>query len=200
MKVARITGLFTALLLLAACVTINIYFPAAQADEAAEKIVNDILGKEQQPDAAADDKGAMLLPSAERSLAVAVLDFLVPPAQAASPDFNVNTPQIRGIQASMKKRHPSLAPHFASGAVGYTRDALVAIRDASAIPLKARNRVKKMVAADNKDRNALYQAIANANGHPEWEPEVRSTFTKKWIQKAKAGWWYQDGGGAWKQK
>jgi uncharacterized protein YdbL (DUF1318 family) len=162
--------------------------------------VNDILGKEQQPDAAAEDKGAMLMPRTERSLAVVVLDFLVPPAQAASPDFNVNTPEIRSIQARMKNRHPSLAPHFSSGAVGYTRDALVAIRDASAIPLKARNRVKKMVAADNKDRNALYQAIANANGHPEWEPEVRSTFTKKWIQKAKAGWWYQDGGGAWKQK
>jgi uncharacterized protein YdbL (DUF1318 family) len=200
MKVARITGLFTALLLLAACVTINIYFPAAEADEAAEKIVKDILGKKEQPAAPAEDKGAMLPPQTERSLAAAVVDFLIPSAQAATPDFNVDTPKIRGIQASMRKRHQSLIPYYTSGAIGYTGAALVAVRDASAVPLKERNRMKKLVAGDNKDRNALYKAIADANGHPEWEPEVRATFAKKWVQEANSGWWYKDGGGAWKQK
>jgi uncharacterized protein YdbL (DUF1318 family) len=200
MKVARITGLFAALLLLAACVTINIYFPAAQAEEAAERIVNDILGKEQQPETSDDDKGALLMPGTEPSLGIALLDFLIPSAQAATPDFNVDTPKIRSIQAGMKKRHQSLTSYYASGAIGYTRDALVGIRDTSAIPLKERNRVKKLVAADNKDRNALYQAIADANGHPEWEPEVRATFMKKWVKGAESGWWYQDDGGSWKHK
>jgi uncharacterized protein YdbL (DUF1318 family) len=142
----------------------------------------------------------VLLPRTQRSLAGLVLDFLVPGAQAATPDFNVDTPKIRSIQASMKKRHQSLIPYYASGAIGYTKDALVGIRDASAIPLKERNRVKKLVAGDNSDRNALYQAIADANGHPEWEPEVRATFAEKWVQKAESGWWYQDSAGSWEQK
>jgi uncharacterized protein YdbL (DUF1318 family) len=200
MKVARTTGLFAALLLLAACVTINIYFPAAEADEAAEKIVKDILGKEEQPAPPAEDKGAMLPQRTDRSFVGLALDFLIPPAQAATPDFNVDTPKIRGIQASMRKRHQSLNPYYASGAIGYTQNGLLGIRKASAVPLKERNRMKKLVAGDNKDRNALYKAIANANGHPEWEPEVRATFAKKWVQEANSGWWYQDASGAWKQK
>ena len=38
---ALLFGLF-----LAACVTINVYFPAAAAEQAADKIINDVLGTE----------------------------------------------------------------------------------------------------------------------------------------------------------
>ncbi len=201
MRVMRITGLFTALLLLAACVTINIYFPAAQAEQAAEEMIQDILGKKDQQTAPpADDKGALLPTRTDRSFASIALDFLIPSAHAASPDFNVDTPEIRALQASMKKRHSSLAPYYANGAIGYTQDALVGIHDASVIPLKERARVQKLVAGENSDRDALYRAIANANGYPEWEADVRATFAKKWVQEAGAGWWYQDENGAWKQK
>jgi len=57
-----------------------------------------------------------------------------------------------------------------------------------------------LLAAENKDRESLYQAIANANGHPEWEPDVRATFAKKWVSRANSGWWYQTSKGKWKQK
>jgi len=40
--------LFSMLLTLTACVTINVYFPASQAEAAAERIVDEILG---EPDA-----------------------------------------------------------------------------------------------------------------------------------------------------
>jgi uncharacterized protein YdbL (DUF1318 family) len=56
------------------------------------------------------------------------------------------------------------------------------------------------VADENSDRNALYREIARANGHPEWEPQIRETFAKGWIERAHAGWYYQDASGAWKQK
>ena len=43
------TGLGAAILL-AACVTINVYFPAAQAEQAADRIINDVWGPAtQQP-------------------------------------------------------------------------------------------------------------------------------------------------------
>jgi hypothetical protein len=46
----------------------------------------------------------------------------------------------------------------------------------------------------------LYTEIARANGHPEWEADIRKTFAGRWIANAPAGWWYQDSGGQWKRK
>jgi hypothetical protein len=51
----------------------------------------------------------------------------------------------------------------------------------------------------NANRQQLYQAIANANGHPEWFNNIKLTFAKRWISNAKSGWWYQTSNG-WKQK
>jgi uncharacterized protein YdbL (DUF1318 family) len=120
--------------------------------------------------------------------------FAAPLAQAAA-DLVINTPTIAALQGSMQARHGQLAGHYASGAVGLTRDGLVAVHDANAVPLAQRQGVNALVAAENKDRNALYKEIASANGHPEWESEVRSTFAQRWVQKAQGGWWYQDANG-----
>jgi uncharacterized protein YdbL (DUF1318 family) len=201
MKLMRISGLFTLLLMLAACVTINIYFPAAQAEEAAERIVEDILGKPQsESEQNREKKGAALQQPLFQFLANQTLDFLVPSAEAAQPDFNASSPAVRKLQASMKSRNSALTPHYDSGAVGFTRDAMIAIHDAAAISLKDRNKVQSLISAENSDRSALYKAIAEANGHPEWEPEIRSTFARTWVDKAAGGWWYQNAKGAWVKK
>ncbi len=199
-KVTRTGGLLATLLLLAACVTINIYFPAAEAEEAAKEIVKDVLGNAVKVAPPAEDKGAGLQPNAEWRIATRVLDFFIPPANAATPNFNVDTPKIRSLQASMRQRHASLAQYYNSGAIGFTNNALVGIHDNAAISLRERNTVQNLVAAENSDRNALYRAIANANGHPEWEQEVRNTFAREWVQGARGGWWYQNSSGSWQQK
>ncbi len=205
MPVLRLSSTFASLVLLAACVTVNIYFPAAQAQEAADRIVGDILGNqsgsENEPESGSksDDESSNEA-AGRRTLAGHLVDFLVPPVQAAQPDFSVNTPEIRSLQASMKNRHQSLAPHYASGAIGFTRDALVGMRDLGAVPLKQRAKVRKLVEAENRDRNRLYKAIAKANGQPEWENKVRATFAKSWAAQAQSGWWYQDSGGRWVRK
>lgn len=187
-------------LVLAACVTINIYFPAAEAREAAEKIVDDILGDDaQQPEAGSDDQ-SMDFRSNSQVYAWNLLDLLIPPAEAAVPNFDVNTPAIRKLQASMKQRHSQLKGFYQRGAIGFTQDALVGIRDLSAVPLKQRGQLKNLLKAENKDRNQLYKEIARANGHPEWEKDVRSTFGKTWISNAGKGWWYQNSQGGWVQK
>lgn len=113
----------------------------------------------------------------------------------AAADLEINTPAISSIKNSMQARHGQLSGFYASGAVGFTRDGMVAVRDANAVPLAQRQNLNALVAAENNDRNALYKEIANANSHPEWEAEVRSTFAQRWIQKAQGGWYYQDGSG-----
>ena len=64
---------------------------------------------------------------------------------------------------------------------------------------QGRTLVGQLVADENRDRNALYAEIARANGRPEWEKEIRSTFARRWIANAPAGWQYRKGG-TWKTK
>ena len=118
-------------------------------------------------------------------------------AQAAA-DLEVNTPGVNAIKQSMQARHAQLSPHYTSGAVGLTADGMIALRDAAVVPLAQRQAVNALIAAENQDRTALYAEIANANNHPEWQAEIRSTFALRWIQRAQPGWWVNNGG--WKQK
>jgi uncharacterized protein YdbL (DUF1318 family) len=189
------TLLAAALALPAACVTINVYFPEAAAEQAAGQFVDKVIGEKAgaEPDKPAEP------PS--QPPAAALLDLVIPSAHAQSANLNVQTPQIQAIQSRMQQRFAAvLAKYCASGAVGFTNDGLVAVRDAAAIPLAARAAVNAAVADENRDRQAVYREIALANGHAEWEAQIRSAFAKQWIQRARPGWYYQDAGGAWKQK
>jgi uncharacterized protein YdbL (DUF1318 family) len=123
---------------------------------------------------------------------------LLPTALAAA-DLEINTPAIAAIKNTMQARHGQLAAHYTSGAVGLTKDGMIAVHDANAVPLSQRQSVNGLVSAENADRNALYKEIASGNGHPEWEADVRNTFAQRWVQKAQAGWWYQDANG-WTKK
>lgn len=114
-------------------------------------------------------------------------------------NLEINTPAISALQQAMQQRHGQLAPLYVSGAVGLAQDGTVAVRDASSVPLAQRGQLNALVAAENGDRAALYREIARANGHPEWEPEVRGTFAKRWVERAQPGWWVQSSGG-WKRK
>lgn len=135
-------------------------------------------------------------------LRAAILALLVGLAGAAAAQANleINTPAIAAVQGSMQQRHSQLQPLYASGAVGLTRDGNVALRDANAVPLAQRAQVNALIAAENQDRAALYREIAQANKRPEWEGEIRSTFGQRWIDRAQAGWHYQNASGAWVRK
>lgn len=191
-----------ACLFVAACVTINVYFPAAAAEKAADKIIDDIWGAQGAPAKSDDKRGAVPAQSGDMLLAAAhsVLELLVPSVQAAQADLNVSTPAIRQLTQSMEERHAKLKKYYDSGAVGLTRDGLVEVRDQNLVPLPERNSTRKLVADENADRANLYREIATANGHPEWEMDIRTTFAERWSSKAAGGWYYQDKDGNWKQK
>ena len=182
-----------------ACVTINVYFPAAAAEKAADRIIDEVWGD----DAAAQGRDKSSAADGwRRALSTglgAALEWLVPAAHAQQADLNISTPAIAKLEAAMKQRHAELAPYYASGAVGLTADGFVAVRDANAIPLQARTRVNQLVAEENRDRAALYREIAIANGHPEWQDQIRETFARQWVERAQPGWYYQSGGG-WTRK
>ena len=194
--------LATFVLGLAACVTINVYFPAAAAEKAADRIIEDIWGPDQAAKPAGNEQSSTERGGAAGIMVAALqgtLDLVIPVAQAQA-DIDISSPAIRALTASMKSRAGDLEALFGSGAIGLTSDGLVEIRDANAVPLADRNKVRKLVSDDNADRNSLYREIAGANGHPEWEADIRSTFAERWIANARAGWYYKSKAGAWTQK
>ena len=191
-------------LLIAACVTINVYFPAAAADQAADQVINKITsGAGTTP-----PTGYFAPAREERSpnfLALAAngaLSLLVPAAHAQGAEsLNVSSPAITRITSSMQARFGELQKFFASGAVGLTKDGNIDVRDLNAVALPDRATVKRLVSEDNADRAQLYAEIAKANNHPEWEADIRKSFAKRWVATgAQPGWYYQDDSGAWKQK
>ena len=192
-------------LALSACVTINVYFPAAAAEKAADKIIEDVWGPgggKATPVKPGDKQSAVFERDAQRVLLAAagsVLNLLIPVADAQA-DLNVSTPAVRQLTQSMEARHAQLKKYYDSGAVGLTKDGLVEVRDQNLVPLPERNAARKLVADENADRANLYREIAAANSHPEWEADIRSTFAERWASKASGGWYYQDKNGAWKQK
>jgi uncharacterized protein YdbL (DUF1318 family) len=192
-----------AALALTACVTINVYFPAAEAKEAAKQFVEKVIGDEAQPgtqpeQAPEGDDGGM----ATRLRFDPLMLIGITPAYAqGAPDITIKTPAIQAIQARMASRFDaSLRAGFDSGALGFSNDGLVVVRDASKLQLKDRVAVNQAVADDNRDRKAVYREVAVANGHPEWEGQIRKVFAQQWIASARGGWWYQDASGGWKQK
>lgn len=120
-------------------------------------------------------------------------------AAQAQADLEIDTPAIRALTAAMKARHDALEPHYRSGALGQAANGEVVLRDASQVPLPQRAKVNALVAAENADRAALYREIARANGHPEWQDEIRATFAERFIARAPAGWWVERAGG-WERK
>lgn len=219
--------------LLSACVTVNVYFPAAAAEQAADRIIDTVTSQPgrakpndtNQPNETAPKKtppDSRLTPEADGRMvagrtvsgpaggarpvllaaAGALLNLLIPVAEAqGGPNLDISDPQTRAVTASMQQRFGELKKYFDAGVIGLTADGQVTIRDQNAIPLAERAVVARLVAEDNRDRATLYAELAKANRHPEWEPDIRRTFARRWVERgAQPGWYYQDSSGKWLQK
>src|SRR5262245_19494008 len=124
--------------LLAACVTVNVYFPAAAAEQAADRIIDTVTRQQDAPKSNNTEPSktppqSCLTPANEQPLWLAaaggLLNVLVPAAQAqSSPNLDVSDPPIRAVTSSMQQRFNDLKKYFDSGVVGLTADGQVAVR------------------------------------------------------------------------
>ncbi len=187
-------------LVLSACVTINVYFPAAEAKAAAREFVEKVIDKAGSTQIKDSSGGGMAMQLKRFDFDPWLLIGIGSAQAQSAPDISIKTPAIQAIQSRMEARFNSnLRAGFDAGALGFTEDGLVSVRDAGKLELKDRVAMNAAVADDNRDRKAVYREVAVANGHPEWEAQIRNVFAKQWVESARSGWWYQSGGG-WKQK
>jgi len=147
-----------AVFLIVSCVTVNIYFPAAEVQKAADKIVDDVRtkGSEAVPETPP--------PQAPSSRLDVMSSFLVGTSQAfAQMNIDVSTPAIRGIKESIKGRFPQLKPFYDRGAIGENNSGLLEAKDTSILNLQERSQINRLIDQENRDRSALYREIAAAN-------------------------------------
>lgn len=161
---------------LTACATVPPTFPAATAEDLANRSIQVVWGG-----------------------APANIE-LPPDANIAGPSLDASSRETTRLKIQMARRFADLRPLLDSGAIGLSADGYVAVHDVARVPEDARNTVRTVVANENADRAALYRDIAETSKQLKWVGRIRDVFATRWIALAAGGWWYQDANGAWKQK
>ncbi len=211
------TALFLPLaFLVISCVTINVYFPAAAVEKAADKIVEDVWGgpggpggpggqedsvptKAVPPETSGHDGRQGRAPVFER---LSSLGLGVAVAEAAGEaNINISTPAIRALKSSIRTRAYALKPFMDRGNIGIGRDGLLVVRNRRGLNLREKAALTRLVKAENRDRMALYREIAKANNYtPDRVEDIKRLFARAWKNKAKKGWWVQKADGTWQRK
>jgi hypothetical protein len=163
-----------AFLLVGACVTINIYFPAEKVESVAGEIVDDIRGPRLEDEQTSEDKKQGFFRG--RSLLAGLVS--VAWAQDAT---TVSNAAIRELKDRMKARYGQLKPWFANGVLKEGNDGFVAVAQTGSLGLKDKGTVRNLVTAENNDRKNLYTEVAKAlNIDPSQTGRIAEIFAKEW--------------------
>ncbi len=185
-RICRPLYLGLAVFFVLSCVTVNIYFPAAEAQKTAKEIVEEVRGVNVAPGKKGEEPQSF---------------FWVGVAHAGERALEVSNATIRALKASMKERYPKLESYLASGVLGESLDGFLVLRSAQGLGLKERAVVKRLMKAENGDRRSLYEAVAQALGIDESQmSRLRSIFAKEWQKTAPPGTWIEVKPGEWKRK
>ena len=211
--------LILSVLIVAGCVTINLYFPEQEVKDLAGEIEKEVRAKaeaerakgeqagtptEPAPELPDGEKPGSDLQSRERGSS-GLFDALlgVTPAYAQEvPEPETSNPAIRKIIDSRAARLAEINTFKSSGVIGENNKGDLEIRDLGVLTdLRARAEVQKLVRAENADRERLYREIAAAkNIDPTQLDMIRETYAGTLRENARPGDWFQAPDGTWKQK
>jgi uncharacterized protein YdbL (DUF1318 family) len=178
------------------CVTVNIYFPAAEVQKAADVIVEDVrqLDKKQEQKPQEQQKLNQYYQKLKK------LSWGMAEAYAQI-DIEVTTPAIRALKDSIKARFSQLKPFYDKGNVGESNTGFLENRDLGNMSLKEKADLSRLIEQENKDRKDLYAEIMKANKFgPDVLPQIQKIFANSWRDKSQSGWWIQKDSGEWEKK
>lgn len=185
-------------LFLFSCLTINIYFPEAEVQKAAEEIVDEIRKEAEDKDK--KDKDSQLA-EMEQAMSRGGGSFSLISSLYAQEPTEISTPKIRALKESMRDRFPKLKPFFVKSNVGEGNDGFVKVRDESGLNLKDKAMLRNLVKDENNDRKNMYAEVARAMEIEASQiPKIQKIFAALWIKKAESGWWIQRENGEWAKK
>jgi len=194
-------SILAVLALIAGCVTVNVYFPAAQVEKTAEKIVEDVYREKKEPPVPGPTEKPQSLNERGMFGGIARLARFGPAPAYAEEATTVSNATIRGLKDQIGQRHRELLPFYQQGQVGINKDGFLEVRGTSGLGLQQVASLKRLVDADNAARRQLYEEVAKAlNLKPDQVSQVRQIFSKQWRDKAEAGWDVQADNGQWGRK
>lgn len=188
-RLRKTVSVLAVLLLMAACVTVNIYFPAAEVKRDAERIVEDVYQdveeeKKQDEGEKSGSRGSML-----HRLA----GLLGPKAAQAQDVTAVSNAAIRGLKDQIAGNLQQLKPFLDAGNVGINGQGYLELRNTEGMQVSQVAQVKRLIAQDKGLRDQLYQEVAKARDTDQ-VGKVRGIFAETWKSKAKSGWYVQRDG------
>lgn len=196
-KTARVLT-FLSLLSFVACVTVNIYFPAAKVEKAAEDIVEDVYGTDTPKKQQNDDHSALetflvlISPATAHAGSVTESDI---------ESLNKSNSAIRGLKHTIAEDHKQLLPYYTSGNIGINNQGYLEIISKEGLNIKDTAQLRRLVAKDNNTREQLYSEVAASMNIPGSEiDKVKKIFSGVWQKRAPAGWFIQDANGKWNKK
>ena len=164
-----------------ACVTINIYFPAKKVETVAEDIVGDIRGNQDKNAPKPSDQEPPSKKSKPLSYWFNQLNIFGPSSAFAQEVTEVSNATIRVLKEKMKKRYPLMKPFYTKGIFKEGANGYVMAGDFDQMDLKMRSHVKKLMKAENSDREKLYQEVATALKIDSSQiNQVAEIFAKQW--------------------
>jgi hypothetical protein len=150
-----LTVLVFPVVLIFACVTVNIYFPAEKVESVAGEIVGEIRGNkgggEEKP--TEDNKGSFL-----RQTRLA----LSPSTAWAQDVTSVSNPTIRALKEKLRNNYNRMKAFYLRGNLEEGNDGYVSVKNAGALNLKERRDLNNLVNAENGSRARLYEEVAKA--------------------------------------
>jgi len=160
-------------LMIFACVTINIYFPAEQVESVAGEIVDEIRGQQPGNGKSLDNEKSNLFKKT-------FIAFVAPVAVAAEP-LTVSNPGIRMLKQQMKTRYSQMRPFYQKGILRESNGGYVSLGNTAGLGLKEQRNLKNLVTAENNDRRKLYGEIAKAMKiDPSQVNRIGEIFAKEW--------------------
>ena len=197
-KSLKIVSASLFLLFLFSCLTINIYFPEAEVQKAAEEIVDEIRKEEEKKEK--KDKDSQMM-DMEQEMNSGGGSFTLVSSLYAQEATEVSTPKVRALKQSMKDRFPKLKPFFEKGNVGEGNDGFVKSRDESGLNLKDKAMLRNLVNDENNDRRNMYAEVAVAMEIDASQiSRIQKIFAQLWVKDAQPGWWIQKENGEWVKK
>jgi hypothetical protein len=160
-------------LMVFACVTINIYFPAEKVESVAGEIVNEIRGQTPEDEKSLKNEKSNLFHKS-------FFAWVAPVAVAAEP-LTVSNPSIRMLKQQMKTRYTQMRPFYDRGILRESNSGYVSLGQTAGLSLKEKRNLTNLVNAENNDRRKLYGEIAKAmNIDPSQVNRIGEIFAKEW--------------------
>lgn len=197
-KSLKIVSASLFLLFLFSCLTINIYFPEAEVQKAAEEIVDEIKKEAEKKEK--KDKDSQMI-EIEQAMNSGGGSFSMIPSLYGQEATEVSTPKIRALKQSIIDRYAKLKPFRDKGNIGEGNDGFLKVRDESGLNLKDKAMLRNLVKDENNDRKNMYAEVARAMEIEASQiPKIQKIFAGLWVKNANPGWWIQKENGQWAKK